>query len=439
MKERTKTLRKLIGALYGKHLELRIRLFNVMASIGGFVGVLMSVLNIFTGAGFADLILCLSTAVSAVALLWYANTSKNYKLTYIITTIIIFFIIFPLMFFAVSGYNSGIMSWFLFAVIFTIFMLKGKTGIIMAAIELALYTALCFMALYIPDFVPPLNSSPEWAMAMALDTIISFMVVCIALGFIIWLHFDLYDKQQHELEAARKQAEDYARIKSELFAVMSHEMRTPLSVMSAYAQYAVKQIKENGINEQTLADLNAISDEAARLADMADDTLKILMSFQEASEIGAFKNSPVDISVITKRITRLLEPVAARRGCKIILDIKKLTSPQTGNPDALTQMLWNILQNAVAYSGAQIISLRIEEKNDNLIMTIKDNGCGISPDILSRIFERGVRKSLNGHGIGLYVCREIALSHGGDISIDSGSSGTEVRVSLPFFPKIRKE
>ena len=112
------------------------------------------------------------------------------------------------------------------------------------------------------------------------------------------LHFRLYKQRQKELEAARRQVEEYARMKSELFTGMSHEMRTPLTVMSAYAQFAVEQIRESGANEQTLDDLATISDEAKRLAEMADGTLKILMSgsggTDESETDDQQKNTPVD-------------------------------------------------------------------------------------------------------------------------------------------------
>ncbi|MDR2578319.1 MAG: hypothetical protein LBC70_05855, partial [Chitinispirillales bacterium] len=85
------------------------------------------------------------------------------------------------------------------------------------------------------------------------------------------------DKSRRELEIAYRQTEELAKMKSELFTAMSHEMRTPLTVMSAYAQYAVEQIREVGANDQTFADLGVISDEARRLAEMADGTLNVLM------------------------------------------------------------------------------------------------------------------------------------------------------------------
>ena len=84
-----------------------------------------------------------------------------------------------------------------------------------------------------------------------------------------------------EIEAARKQSEEYAKMKGDIFAVMSHEMRTPLTIMSAYAQFAVEQLWESGPNEQTLDNLSTISDEAKRLAEMADTTLKVLMTSVE--------------------------------------------------------------------------------------------------------------------------------------------------------------
>jgi len=238
-----------------------------------------------------------------------------------------------------------------------------------------------------------------------------------------------------ELEKQTRIAVQASRVKSELFAGMSHEMRTPLTVMSTYAQFAVEQIKESGANEQTLADLAAISDEAKRLAEMADGTLKILMDTVD-SDKSAQKITSVNVGDLSSRLVRLLSPIAARKEkilSALIADNVPLIS---GDADALTQLLWNLLQNAITHSQAKTIELLVEtykeaERKGGVKIAVKDDGIGIEPDILPRIFERGVSGRTGGSGIGLAICREIANKHGGDINVESAlGSGTCVTVIL---------
>jgi len=244
--------------------------------------------------------------------------------------------------------------------------------------------------------------------------------------------------KDHKIEEQRKQLDELNRAKRELFANMSHEMRTPLTVMSTYAQFAVEELKENGVNEQTLADLATISSEAKRLAEMADGTLKILLS--EETPLDEQKNAQIDIGELSTLIARLFEPVAKRNGRALTIKINQNVPRVPGESGALTQLLWNILQNAIIHSQCKNIELAVEASGQdvthpgatrtNVTITIRDDGCGIEPDILPHIFERGKGKK-GGSGLGLSICREIAQRHGGDIGIHSEhGAGTTVTVSL---------
>jgi signal transduction histidine kinase len=217
-------------------------------------------------------------------------------------------------------------------------------------------------------------------------------------------------------------------MKSELFADMSHEMRTPLPVMSGYAQYAVEQIRLKGMNEQTLADLATIGDEAKRLAEMADGTLRILMS---ASDGNSKEAADVDIGALATRLAHLFGAIVTRKKRKLTADIEGNLPAIHGDMDALTQLLWNILQNAVTHSEGDITLSAVLE-GSVITLLVKDNGAGIPPELLPHVFGRGISGSENGSGIGLALCREIGRKHGGDIVIESEyGMGTSVTITLP--------
>jgi len=420
-----KFLLKVGQKFFGDQLDFRVRLFNIIAVAGVIISLISTITGIVASTGLASILQTLGMMLVSVGALWYGNVSGKYQFCYIVSIICIFLLLYSALFFNTGGYHSGMPSYFIFAVIFTVFMLDGKKMIILSVLELTVYTALCLYAYYNPEKVNFFKREEDFL----IDILVGFLSVSVTLFVTMSLHLRLYNRRLRELAAARKQVEEYAKMKSELFAGMSHEMRTPLTVMSAYAQYAMKQIKRSGANEQTLADLATISDEAKRLAEMADGTLKILMT----SAVLDVKNEPVDAGVVCSRLVKLLEPIALQKGMKLQAVIKDI-KPIAGDADNITQLVWNILQNAITHSESKIITLIVEESavpNGGVVITVNDNGVGVEPEILPRIFERGVSGKKGGSGIGLAICRDIANRHGGDINVESISgTGTKVTVTL---------
>jgi signal transduction histidine kinase len=418
--------------LFGEQLDFRARLFHILAVAGILISLFVGVVGIFIGAGLANFLLSLLVMLLAAVFLYYSLVSGKYERCYMIAIICIFFVLFPALFFSAGGYHSGMPSFFIFAVLFTIFMLDGKKVVVMTVLELAFYTALCIFAYYNPDKINFFNTE----VYLLSDILLGFLAVSAALGVTMSLHFRLYKQRQAELEAARKQVEKYAEMKSELFARMSHEMRTPLTVMSAYAQFAVEQIRESGVNEQTLADLATISGEAKRLAVMADSTLKVLMDAFETPEFGAddtraHKRTPVNVGDVCLRLVRLLMPVALRKGMELSTTVTDNVPAVHGDADAITQLVWNILQNAITHSGARTIEVIVEADGGNAKVMVNDDGAGVEPGILPYIFERGISGNKGGSGIGLSICHDIAERHGGEIAVKSEpGAGTSVTVIL---------
>ncbi|MDR2546269.1 MAG: HAMP domain-containing histidine kinase [Lachnospiraceae bacterium] len=421
---RSFSLEKIKVKLFGNYLELRIRLFNTLACAGIVASVIASITGILTNAGIFNLLINITILVFAILLLRYALTSGNYQRCYVLTILVIFYFLFPAFFLSAGGYNSGMPVYFIFAILFTVFMLEGTKMRLLVVGELVLYSSLILFAYFYPDKITYFDTETD----MMVDILISFLIVSIVLGITMSLHIRGYIEQQNELEAARKQAEEYAKMKGELFAGMSHEIRTPLAVVSAYAQFAVEQIREHGNDEQTLSDLATVSEEAKRLSQLADNTLRVLMSGVERGESNDREATPVDMGDLAGRLTQLLKPVAARKGKQLTTTIKAGIPEIHGDAGELTQLLWNILQNAVTHS-VQNIELVAEADSGAVKIMVTDDGKGISPDLLQSIFDWGIGGKDGGSGIGLSICRDIVLRHNGDISIDNEEGGG-VRVTV---------
>jgi len=116
---------------------------------------------------------------------------------------------------------------------------------------------------------------------------------------------------------------------------------------------------------------------------------------------------------------------------KLQVVIKDNIPEISGDADNLTQLMWNLLQNAFAHSESKTIELTVEALGSGVKVTVSDDGVGIEPEILRRIFERGVSGKKGGSGIGLAICRDIANRYGGNINVESViGTGTKVTVTL---------
>ena len=202
-------LRKMGNMLFGRQLEFRVRLFNILAC-GGLLSSLGGITyGISIDVGINDILLNSFLAVFAVSMLLYSLKSRNYQLCYVITIIVVFFIVLPAIFLNSGGYSGGMPMFFVLAVLFTVFMIKGKSVFIFAGLELIFYTSLFIFAYHNPETVRRItNETVE-----LFDNIVCFLIVSVVLGITMALHFNLYNQQQEELVAARKKAEEYASLK----------------------------------------------------------------------------------------------------------------------------------------------------------------------------------------------------------------------------------
>jgi hypothetical protein len=177
---------------FSDKLPLRARLFNVLAAAGTLVGFFMTVAGLFTGAGAVNIFANLSGTVLAWGLLLYSRRGGRFELCCMISIAAVFLVLFPTHFFTSEGYRGGMPSFFIFAVVFTAFMLDGKAMFVMTGIEMLLYTGLCLFAYLRPDTVTVFPTEKD----LLTDTLVSFWVVSAALGAAMFLQFRLYNEQQ---------------------------------------------------------------------------------------------------------------------------------------------------------------------------------------------------------------------------------------------------
>lgn len=422
--KKNNVLHFVMDIMLGKHLEFRVRLFNILAFFGVFVSLLSAIASFFVGDSPIEYGAYLLFCLISVLLIVYSIQTRRYQRCYLITIILIFFIGFPIFFLMGGGFYGAMPYFFIFAILFTIFMLEGKRAIVVSAFELVLYVSLCIYALtYIPVKPEYLEAGHNF-----FESVFGFSVVSIALGACLAAHFRLYNAQQRKLDEQNSVLAQANKFKTEFLANASHEMRTPLTVTSVNVQTVMDILDDM---EETVKDpevaklLQNAQNEIMRLSRMVGGMLT-LASMSENTD-----KQKLDLSQLLQSTVEMLRLNISKHGNSVKTDIESDLCV-FGNADLLMQILSNILQNAETHTQNGTMTISAKKLGNVITVTVRDNGAGIPPDLLPRVFERGV--SSGGTGYGLHLCKAVVESHGGKIWIESTSGGgTAVYYTLPYY------
>ncbi|MDE2148655.1 MAG: two-component sensor histidine kinase [Gammaproteobacteria bacterium] len=207
----------------------------------------------------------------------------------------------------------------------------------------------------------------------------------------------------------------------------AHELLTPLTALRLQQELLTRTVQTEQ-RDAAAADLAAGIERAIHLAQ------QLLALARRAPGAGAAPHTPLDLAALIHAVSRRLKPRADARQQSLQLELAPATV--TGDADALTGLLENLLDNAIKYTPAGgTIRLRLCLEDGAVELTVDDSGPGIPPDRHARVFDRFYRipgNEATGSGLGLAIVREIAAAHGAGISLDSPGAlgGLTVRLRL---------
>lgn len=207
---------------------------------------------------------------------------------------------------------------------------------------------------------------------------------------------------------------------------VAHELRNPLSTIEGTMEALLDGVIS--ADEDTYA---RVGREAARLRRLADD----LSSLSAAGELGVLNEEVIDLGDVAADVVAQLEPQAAAKDLTLTLQAGEM-SPVNGDRDRLTQVLMNVIGNAVQYTSAGNVSVTVAESAGRIELQVTDSGRGLAQQDQTRIFERFHRVDTNfadGTGVGLAIAKLLVEAHAGSISADSPGlgQGTTITVVLP--------
>jgi len=247
---------------------------------------------------------------------------------------------------------------------------------------------------------------------------------------------DITEKKAYEREIAR-QREELAKLdelKTQFFANISHEFRTPLTLMM-------------GPLEDALADTEGLSAPNRERLDLAHRNslrlLKLVNTLLDFSRIEAGRiqasYEPTDLALVTAELASVFRSTIERAGIRFVIDCPALPEMVYVDREMWEKVVLNLLSNAFKFTFAGEIGVTLRLVNSAVEMTVRDTGTGIPESDIPRLFERfhrvqGARgRSYEGSGIGLAFVQELVRLHGGGVRVESElNHGSRFIVSIPL-------
>ena len=264
-----------------------------------------------------------------------------------------------------------------------------------------------------------------------------------AIGFVLYSNskvgidsskafFELLWNERIQYEKLREyeRLKEIQKMKDEFINVAAHELRTPIQPILGLSEVLYAKIKDT---EQRQL-LDTITRNAKRLQRLTDDILDVTKIESQSLKLSKERFNLNDlISNIIDGYRNYIE--------KDKVQVKLLYEPNNkdniyveADRGRLIQVISNLLGNSIKFTKEGTICIITEDKDNQVVVSVKDTGTGIHPEILPRLFSKFVTKSFQGTGLGLFICKSIVEAHGGKIWAENNSDrkGAMFAFSLPI-------
>jgi two-component system phosphate regulon sensor histidine kinase PhoR len=231
------------------------------------------------------------------------------------------------------------------------------------------------------------------------------------------------------LDVTEKQKAENMR--REFTANVSHELKTPLTAISGFAEL----IKDNMVRQEDIPSFAAkIHDEATRMVALIEDIIRL--SQLDEKDVS-FATGAIDLLETSKKVAARLSSLADNQGVALVVSGQNASIQ--GVPQLIEELVSNLVENAIKYNKeAGEVSVQVKEAGSSVTLSVADTGIGISPEHQARIFERFYRvdkshsKETGGTGLGLAIVKHISNYHNAEIKLESSvNQGTQVVVIFP--------
>jgi signal transduction histidine kinase len=245
---------------------------------------------------------------------------------------------------------------------------------------------------------------------------------------------ELY-RQRQQLQLAQAQLQRAVRMRDDFLSMISHELRNPLN--SVYLQ---AQVRRKMLSGPTPPDNAAMLRTVERDERQIRSMVRLLDDMLDVSRLRtgklAIAPAPFDLAESARAVVEAMQEQARQKGVAITLDAPDAL-PLEGDEFRIEQVINNLLTNALRYGEGKPVTVTVTAAGGEARVCVRDQGMGIAPEDQERIFEQFERTDgaaqVAGLGLGLYIARQIAQAHGGQLQVHSRpGEGAEFVLSLPL-------
>jgi signal transduction histidine kinase/AmiR/NasT family two-component response regulator len=264
-----------------------------------------------------------------------------------------------------------------------------------------------------------------------------FLGMASAVGLFSGYFQELYIRRAYASRAvvdeARQAADAANRAKSEFLATMSHEIRTPLNGVLGMAQ----AMAADRLSKRQRERLQVIGQSGEMLLAVVNDVLDL--SKIEAGKL-VLDAADFDLEEMLRGAETSFQPLALAKGLDFGVEVAAdAAGAYRGDAIRVRQVLYNLVSNAMKFTAAGAVTVRVARLDGGLVVSVADTGIGIGPDQIGRLFDKFVQadasttRRFGGTGLGLAICRELCGAMGGDIRVESElGHGSCFTVRLPL-------
>lgn len=414
------------------------KIMNIFMLVGMLVGIITFIITAIIAPTLYSL-LCIGIIILlTLIILFVANVLKKPIFAGIILNLILNLVLLPFLFFTSGGIDSGCVLWMLIGLILTFAVIPGtKLTLIIYSIDILGPIATLIISYLHPELVVKLDSD----LSVIIDVISSIIFVSVIFGAVYKYQAFFYEKQQKKLNDANSVANAATTAKTNFLSNMTHDIRTPMNAIIGYTEIA----RKNADNRVTLlSSLSNISTASEHLLSLVNDVLDM-----SRIESGKFEleNEPASITEIIEKVEAIMKPEMEDIDIHFIVDTSAVEDDSIScDVLRLTQILINVLSNAVKYShpGGHVY-VTVNQRQNPAIETImceiriRDEGIGMGADFIPHVFEPFTREKtttvtgIPGSGLGLSITKTLVEMMKGSISVKSEvGKGSEFIIRIPF-------
>lgn len=239
------------------------------------------------------------------------------------------------------------------------------------------------------------------------------------------------DRHEEELRKAHEKLKSVDRLKTEFMNIAAHELKTPLVPMVGYLHL----IDKEKLSKDDRESIEIAIRNTKRLQRLVEDILDIA---KLESKVMKFNMEELRVTTIAKDAVASAAPFAKQKKLALNTKIPQKFSPVHGDAGRLTQVLTNLLNNAIKFTDKGSVTLAASRKKGKVVFEVTDTGIGISrkdqPKLFTKFYQAdtSAKRKYSGTGLGLAICKEIVKAHNGTIWVRSRlGHGSTFGFSLP--------